>query len=227
MTTNQGSAAPVKPTAGEMPSPLRMLIIAGVALILICGGVLLMDSRNSPTAVLVEAPSELPVIAPVPDFSLTERSGEIVSRKDLLGTVWVADFIFTRCAGPCPKISAKFRAMHRDFADRGGVKFVSICLDPKNDTPRALGDYAKRFGADTDRWWFLTGENEKDVHELVGKGFLQSVVPAAGDQPLMHSTYVLVIDAKGQIRSAHDGLLTSTRDRVMADIETLLTETRG
>ncbi len=213
--------------AGEMPSPLRTLIIAGFALIVICGGVLLMESPGKPAMVRIDAPSTLPVIAQAPEFSLTERSGQVITRGDLLGSVWVADFIFTRCAGPCPKLSAKFRSMQRDLEGRDGIKFVSICLDPKNDTPRALVTYAKRFSADPNRWLFLTGNNEEDVHRLVGKGFLQSVVPAAGDEPLMHSTYLMVIDSEGRIRSAYDGLLTSTRDRVMADIDTLLAEKSG
>lgn len=220
-------AASAQENAGEMPSPLRTLIIAGLALVVIGGSVVLMDSRGTPAAVRTGEPSELPVIATIPEFSLTERSGDVVSRDDLLGSVWVVDFIFTRCAGPCPKLSAKFRAMQRDLASSDGVKLVSICLDPKGDTPRALRDYAKRFNADPNRWWFLTGKREKEVHELVGKGFLQSVVPADGDDPLMHSTYMMVIDKKGRIRSAYDGLLSSTRNRIMADIETLLAEKRG
>lgn len=223
MTSNQNTAPPQE-NATAMPSPLRTLVIAGFALVLIGGAVVLMDSGETPAMVRIDAPSELPVIAKIPDFSLTERSGNIVSLDDLLGSVWVADFIFTRCAGPCPKLSAKFRAMQRDLVDRNGVKLVSICLDPKNDTPPALRDYAKRFNADPDRWWLLTGQNEKEVHELVGKGFLQNVVPASGDDPIMHSTYMIVIDRKGQIRSAYDGLHSSTRDRIMADIDTLLAE---
>jgi len=211
----------------EVPSPMRLVIIGGVILIGIFAAVVLTDTKPAPSVVRLDAPTTLPIMASIPAFSLTERSGKNISRDDLLGSVWVADFIFTRCAGPCPKLSAKMRTIQREYADNDNVKLVSICLDPKNDTPRALTAYAKRFSADADRWWFLTGEKEKDVHELVGKGFLQSVVPASGDEPLMHSTYMLVIDRKGRIRSAYDGLLSSTRERLTADIATLLAETNG
>ncbi len=227
MTTNETTAGTQEHAGPGMPSPVRTLLIAGFALIVICGGVLMMDSKNAPPPMRLDAPSTLPVIAQAPEFSLTERSGNTITRGDLLGSVWVVDFIFTRCAGPCPKLNAKFRSMQRDLDGRDGVKLVSICLDPTNDTPAALATYAKRFSADPDKWWFLTGKREKDVHELVGKGFLQSVVPASGDEPLMHSTYMMVIDSEGRIRSAYNGLDAGARDRIMADIDALLAEKRG
>jgi len=224
VTDSQTSAlqSDVAPTA--VPHLWRNLLLSGFAIVLMGGAVLLIDSHRETPAAAMDAPVALPILAQVPDFSLTERSGRLVTLDDLLGSVWVADFIFTRCAGPCPKLSAKFRTIQRELEGRASIKLVSICLDPKNDTTFALATYAKRFSADPDRWWFLTGKSEKVVHELVGKGFLQSVVPASGNDPLMHSTYFVVIDRKGRIRSAYNGLLSSARERIMADIQTLLAE---
>jgi cytochrome oxidase Cu insertion factor (SCO1/SenC/PrrC family) len=175
----------------------------------------------------LDAGPPLPIIAQVPDFSLTERSGRQVALADLAGKIWVADFIFTRCSGPCPELSAKVRAMQYALVDQPDVKLVSICLDPENDTPAALVDYAKRFNADNDRWWFLTGTDEKYVHGLVEKGFLQSVVPETGGSALMHSTYFLVIDGAGRIRAAHNGVETDAKDNILRDIHKLLAETAG
>lgn len=166
----------------------------------------------------------LPVIADVPDFSLTERSGRTITKADLLGNVWIADFIFTRCSGPCPDLSAKLRGLQNAFAENSDVKLVSICLDPENDTPANLVHYAERFQAKPDRWWFLTGTDEKYVHGLVEKGFLQSVVPEGDGSPLMHSTYFVVVDRQGRIRAAHDGVAKTAHERLLRDVRVLLAE---
>lgn len=166
----------------------------------------------------------LPLISEVPDFSLTERSGRTITKADLLGSVWIADFIFTRCSGPCPDLSAKLRGLQYAFADAPDVKLVSICLDPENDTPANLVHYADRFQAQPDRWWFLTGTDEKYIHGLVEKGFLQSVVPEGDGSPLMHSTYFVVIDRQGRIRAAHDGVAKSAHGNLIRDVRALLAE---
>jgi cytochrome oxidase Cu insertion factor (SCO1/SenC/PrrC family) len=116
------------------------------------------------------------------------------------------------------------RGLQQAFADHSDVKLVSICLDPENDTPAALVHYAQRFQADADRWWFLTGTDEKYVHTLVEKGFLQSVVPAGDGTPLMHSTYMVVVDRAGRIRAAHDGLDRGLHDAIIRDVRALLAE---
>ena len=143
---------------------------------------------------------------------------------DFADNVWVADFIFTRCAGPCPELSAKMRAMQNELADEPNVRLVSICLDPENDTPAALVAYAHRFKADPQKWLFLTATDEKYVHGLVEKGFLQSVVPEGDGSPLMHSTYFMVIDGEGRIRAAHNGVEPKARELVLRDVRSLLAE---
>lgn len=169
----------------------------------------------------------LSLISAVPDFSLIGSHGRPVTKADLLGSVWIADFIFTRCSGPCPELSARMRGMQYELAAEPDVKLVSICLDPENDTPSALVHYGKRFNADPARWWFLTGTDENYVHSLVEKGFLQSVVPASDGSPLMHSTYVVIVDRAGNIRSAHDGVESGMEVKVLRDVRKLLAEPAG
>ena len=67
--------------------------------------------------------------------------------------VLVVDFIFTRCTGPCPILTARNVELQRwlDAGLRERVRFVSISLDPANDTPEALTAYAAARGADLSR----------------------------------------------------------------------------
>lgn len=131
----------------------------------------------------------LQIFGSLPDFSLTDRTQRTVTRADLLGTVWVANFIYTHCTDTCPLQSARMAALQRDFAEEPRLRFVSITVDPKRDTPAVLAKYAARYGADRDRWWFLTG-HKQTIYALIQEGFRLSVedptdlaAPAAGSPP--------------------------------------------
>ncbi len=167
----------------------------------------------------------LPIGAAVPSFSLTESQGETITRDSLLGNVWVADFIFSRCPGPCPKLSARMRALQLALA--GGpenVRLVSFTLDPKTDTPATLRTYAKRFKADPSRWLFLTGNDEDAIYRLATEGFFQTAIPPSKDETIIHSNYFVIVDKLGRIRSAHDGLDPKSTERILHDIDRLLAE---
>lgn len=166
----------------------------------------------------------LPIGPTVPEFSLTERSGQPITRADFLGNVWIADFVFTRCSGPCPTLSARMQALQSALADAPGVKLVTFTLDPVNDTVAVLSDYAKRFHADPQRWWFVTGDNEEVVQKFVIEGLKQTVIPPQGNDPLIHSQYLVIVDAAGRIRAAHDGLDVASKPLVIRDVRKLLLE---
>lgn len=168
-------------------------------------------------------PGVVRVNIPVPAFSLTERSGDTVVQSDLLGKVWVANFIFARCPGPCPKLSARMSSLQRSLKDRADeVRLVSFSVDPVNDTPAALRHYAKRFKADASMWLFLTGKDRDAVYELIVKGFLLAVIPATEDEPLAHSNFFVIVDREGNIRAYHDGLQSGATKRILQDVNQLL-----
>ncbi len=166
----------------------------------------------------------LPIGPTIPAFSLIGADGRTITNADLSGSVWLADFVFTRCSGPCPTLSARMQSLQLALADRPEVKLVTFTLDPKNDTPSVLADYARRFHADPDRWWFLTGSDEAAMHDLIENGLKQTVIPAQGDQQIIHSEYIIVIDRAGRIRSAHGGLDPDSKRLLLRDVKTLLAE---
>lgn len=169
--------------------------------------------------------SPLPLIAPVPSFSLTERSGEIVTDGDLRGRVWVVDFVFTTCAGPCPEMSMRMRSLQGTLKEtERDVTLVTISVDPATDTPKVLARYADKYHAEADRWLFLTGESESEIRTLVLDGFLQALSPATERSPIIHSTRFVMVGRNGHIRGFHDGLDVSVRDQLLHDLDKLLNE---
>lgn len=119
---------------------------------------------------------------PVPDFALIERSGRAVSRGDLLGTVWVANFIYTECTETCPTQSLQIERLAAEFGGALDLRFVSITVDPNHDTPAVLQEYAQRHRADPDRWLFLTGD-KRQIYCLAKEGFRLSVVDSEDPSP--------------------------------------------
>ena len=171
-------------------------------------------------------PGLLPVGPAVPDFSLTERSGKTVSKSDLRGKIWVANFIFTRCSGPCPTLSARMQRLQLNFAGEPDFRLVTFSLDPTVDTPSVLSDYAKRFHADPEQWLFLTTEKESAMHDLVKVGFFQTVIPASDGKEMIHSEYLVLVDANGHIRAPYLGSNFDNQPQLIADIRKLLSEPR-
>ena len=155
---------------------------------------------------------------PAPGFSLIDQAGHPVSLADLRGQILVVDFIFTRCTGPCPIMTARNVELQRSLAAelRARVRFVSISLDPENDTPEALGAYAAAHGADLSSWSFLTGP-PVEVAEVVrrwGVGTLR-----APDGNIDHALATFLVDGRGRIASRWFGLEQPTsqlRDEISA-----------
>ncbi len=113
----------------------------------------------------------------LPDFELPECMGGTVSRESLRGHRWVANFVFTRCAGPCPMMTRDMSELHRRVARTNpDFQFVTFTVDPDYDTPEVLKKYADTFLADHERWKFVTG-NEEPLYDLIRQGFVQVVIP--------------------------------------------------
>jgi protein SCO1 len=169
-----------------------------------------------------DSPGPLPTLHVVTDFELIDSDGKPFGRKDLLGKVWVADFIYTYCSGPCPKMSAAMADLHREPAFRD-VRFVSISIDPSRDTPESLREYAANYQADVARWKFLTGDRAA-IARLAKEGFLQA--DDAGD-PLLHSVQFLLVDREGRLRGTYLGTSPNMQKRLRRHLNRLLAEEGG
>jgi protein SCO1 len=157
--------------------------------------------------------TSLPDIGPVGDFSFTERSGKTVTQADLLGKVWVASFVFTRCSGPCPQVSATMARLQSELTKEKDFCLITFTVDPARDDPKELTRYANLFQADPDRWLFLTGKEEA-IHRLVSKGFKVGVqrntrTDATPETAVDHDPRLVLIDRRGHIRGYFYGIRDS------------------
>jgi len=160
------------------------------------------------------------------DFTLTDSSGRSVTRTDLNGKILVVDFLFTSCSLTCPVVNAQMAQIQQMTTNQTDVKLVSITVDPRDDTTAVLQKYGARFGADTNRWLFLTGQKES-LYDLIGKSFLaQDLNDPFGYMPgnFAHTERIAVMDSNGHLRGYFDGLNQNTAVAVVDEIAKLRSE---
>jgi protein SCO1/2 len=161
------------------------------------------------------AQKPLPVLGDVPAFQLTDQQGRTFSSASALyGHVWVADFVFTNCEGPCPRMSSHMHNLQTKT--EGAVKLVSFTVDPKRDTPEVLAEYSKKFGVDANRWSFLTG-TVATLNMLDQDAFKLGTV---GDE-IEHSTRFALVDKKGHIRAYYALSDGNPEDKIAKDVSRL------
>lgn len=169
-----------------------------------------------------DAAGQLRVLKELPPFTLTDQAGEDYGTQQLDGKVWVATFIFTRCAATCPKQTANMAELQRRLEknpDNEDIRLVSITVDPEYDTPSVLRDYADAHQADHARWHFLTGQHES-IRKLCEKGFLQPMGAEGG--PVGHSSKLILIDRLRRIRSFYEGTQEKELESIQRDLKQLL-----
>jgi protein SCO1/2 len=161
---------------------------------------------------------ELPVIGVVPDFALTNQLGQRVALQDLRGKVWIADLVFTRCPGPCAKMTAQMAELQKSLASGDdAVQLVTLTTDPDYDTREVLARYAARFGAQSNRWWFLTG-GRTEIRRLAVEGLklvTQEKAPDERENPadlFIHSTLFVLVDRQGRLRGVFETQFPSDDD---------------
>lgn len=182
-----------------MTQPSRLFLCAVVAAV-----ALLSDCANRA--------SKLPDYGHVPQFNMTDSLGRAFDSRTLAGNVWVADFIYTNCPGPCPRMTSQMHRVEQRVKDDVDVRLVSISVDPERDTPAVLNEFAHRFGGPTSRWIFLTG-TPATVHLLAYETFHVGDVIGKMD----HSTKFALVDKRGEIRGYYstfdpDGMMLLMKD---------------
>jgi len=203
---------------------IRTMLNIGVAstFFVVVAAVTLMAFRGNVVAI---GGKGLPVLGSVPGFALTEANGGALKKADLVGKVWIASFIFTRCAEQCPAMMRHEVGLQAQLPARDDLRLVSFSVDPDWDTPKVLTDYANTFQADRQRWLFATGDKRR-IFSLVIDGFKLSAQEAdpAREMPILHSTRLVLVDRRGLIRGYYDSTDDGAVRQLARDAVRLLAE---
>jgi cytochrome oxidase Cu insertion factor (SCO1/SenC/PrrC family) len=159
----------------------------------------------------------------VPQFQLTNQNDRPFGSEQLKGKIWIADFIFTRCPGPCPMISSRMSELQKPL-EKSDVHLISVSVDPEHDTPQVLRGYAEKLQAQPQRWDFLTG-SKRTIYELSRDGFKLAVAEGGTEAGTpVHSTRMILVDRRGEIRGYYDATAPDAVTKLLADTNHLLRE---
>ena len=162
---------------------------------------------------------DVPVLSQLPEFALLDQDAEPFTRDTMAGELWVSAFVFTHCQSTCPRLTAHMKGLQTRMADVPAANFVSVSVDPRNDTPEVIKAYMEKNGLDEHNWRFVTGE-EAEIRQVVVEGFKVPIGDEgsrqAGSDEIMHSNSFVLVDSKAQVRGYYrannDGIADLERD---------------
>jgi protein SCO1/2 len=159
----------------------------------------------------------------VPNFQLVNQEGQPFGSAQLAGKIWIADFIYTSCPGPCPMISTRMSELQKPL-EKTDVHLVSFSVDPEKDTPDVLRGYAEKLHAEPKRWDFLTGRKSA-IYNLSHNDFKLAVSDGSDEAGIpVHSTRMVLVDRHGEIRGYYEATEADAVTKLLADTSHLLRE---
>ncbi len=187
----------------EKPRQLPLTLWLGMGLVL---GLLGLAYLVSLTELKSARHNPLPVLGQVAGFTLTNQDDRVTTLADLTNHVWVADIIFTRCAGPCPRLTRQMKSLQDQLPAGSSARLVTLTTDPGFDSPAILKRYGEHAGADFNRWTFLTG-TPREIAQLASGSLKLSSQPVKLDQQqnpvdlFIHATLFVVVDKHARWRT--------------------------
>lgn len=200
------------------------MIVGFVIVALIWGGVigaleLVKNRLNGASAAVAPTQIGAPVYWDAPAFSFPDQDGKQVTKTDLLGHVWIADFIFTQCTSACPVLTSRMVLLQKQLPSKE-VRFISFSVDPEHDTIEALKKYADLYEGDQSRWRLLRTDPQGLAD--VAAGMKVAVAPSGDkDNPILHSSMFLLVDTAGKVRGLYDSVDNESIDRLVSDVKSL------
>ncbi len=209
----------------------RKLFRSGLVLVLLFVGYgLFLINRSGSGGSGAPSTVPLPVLRTISSMDLVDQEGEPVNLQTFRGQPWFANIIFTRCPGPCARMTQKMRQLQEALpAEASEVQLVSLTTDPDFDTPEVLSQYARKFQADTQSWKFLTGTKEEIVRVSTQEWLLVMLEKGEAEREspndiFLHSTLTVLMDGLGRIRGTYEILEEGQLEEALADLQRLLQE---
>ena len=157
-------------------------------------------------------------------FSLTNQNGEIITERDYLNKIYVADFFFTTCPTICPKMTENMGSLQREYLEDSQIKFLSYSVTPQIDSVAQLKKYALEKGVIDSKWNLLTGD-KKEIYKLARESYL--AVKEDGDggpYDMIHTENFILVDPEQRIRGFYDGTDQQEMQTLINDIAILKQE---
>ena len=160
----------------------------------------------------------------VKNIQFTNQLGKHVSLDDLRGKVLVIDFFFSRCPTICPGLARSMKRLQDSFVKNDSiVQFISISVDPGNDSVPQLRKFADRFNANHDTWWFVTGD-KKEIYDFALHELKAGLADTEVDTAFIHTENFFLLDSNRIVRGWFNGFDSAKQEKLVRDIPLLMLE---
>lgn len=160
----------------------------------------------------------------IPAFNMLGQDSVKISNATLKGKIYVADFFFTSCPSICPVMQKNMLKLYKQYKDERDFAFLSYSIDPLHDTPSKLKKYSTQLGADSKKWYFVTG-NKDSTYALAEKGYYATAkADSTAPGGFVHSGGLILVDKERRIRGIYDGTQEDEVDKLSQDMKLLQAE---
>jgi protein SCO1/2 len=160
----------------------------------------------------------------IPSFQLVNQDSLTVSTRDFDGNIYVADFFFTSCPDVCPVIQRNMLKVYQKYRNNHQVKLLSYTIDPEHDSALKLKQYAAKLGVEDAQWEFLRG-SKKTIYSLAKNDYMVSIDDdTKGPGGFAHEGYLVLVDKEKRMRGVYDGTNEKEVNKLMKDMDILLSE---
>jgi protein SCO1/2 len=157
----------------------------------------------------------------VPMFAFINQDGDSLNDTFVKGKIWVAHYFFIACPSICPKMMADMQTVQSAFKGDDNVKIISLTVNPEEDTPKQLKEYALKRKIDLRKWQLGTG-NKRDLYRFARNGlFITATDGDGGPNDFIHSDKFVLIDRNDHIRGYYDGTSPAEVAQLIKDIRRL------
>ncbi len=162
----------------------------------------------------------------IPDFAFVNQDSQLVTNATFKGKAYVADFFFTSCPTICPKVKQQMLRIYDRYGNEDLLTLLSYSIDVKRDTVGRLKFYADNLGVKTEKWHFVTGDQDA-IYDLADDYLSTALADSLAPGGFAHSGYLILIDPNRHIRAYCDGTKAEAVDGFMRDIDRLLYELKN
>lgn len=160
----------------------------------------------------------------IPAFNMLGQDSIQISNATLKGKIYVADFFFTSCPSICPVMQKNMLKLYKQYKDERDFAFLSYSIDPQHDTPSKLKKYSTQLGADSKKWYFVTG-NKDSTYALAEKGYYATAkADSTAPGGFVHSGGLILVDKERRIRGIYDGTQEDEVEKLSQDMKLLQAE---
>ncbi|WP_240315697.1 SCO family protein [Sporosarcina sp. PTS2304] len=158
----------------------------------------------------------------VRDFTFIDQNSHSFGKEQVVGTPWIANFVFTNCTTICPTLTSEMAGLQELLKQQGlNVQFVSFSVDPEVDSPEVLKEYIAKFTDDENNWHLLTGYTQQEIEAFAREEFQTFVLKHDSSTQVVHGTNFYLLDREGFIRKEYNFSNESYQKELLADLKQL------